>query len=214
MTVIFACTFPGGAAIAGDTLMHNPATQERVMNASKVLNISQRVSIAQAGSFNGTGEVWERLDKLQIATATPINVAAAIREYAEPIYRKKSAAEPTCMRYLVAGIETDGTRAIHWLEFDANNFGGVTGPCQIAALGTLQNVQQIANREMLASLKPHSNIVRLDEWSRRVVAVEATASPNSVGFPAVLYVMKQGGGIGKEIQANNIPDPAYEVFWP
>ena len=63
MTVIFACTFPGGAAIAADTLLHNSETGQRVMNSSKILNINQRVSIAQAGSFNETEEVWERLEQ-------------------------------------------------------------------------------------------------------------------------------------------------------
>ncbi|GAA5662181.1 hypothetical protein Brsp07_00644 [Brucella sp. NBRC 14130] len=51
MTVIFACTFPGGAAIAADTLLHNPDSMQPVMNASKILTIGQRVAIAQAGSF-------------------------------------------------------------------------------------------------------------------------------------------------------------------
>lgn len=214
MTVIFACTFPGGAAIAADTLLHDPETGQRVMNSSKILNIGQRVSIAQAGSFTGTQEVWERLEQLPSETATPATVAEVIRRYAEPIYLRKAATELTTMRYLVAGLEEDGAPAIRWLEFDMSNFGGATGPCQIAALGTLPNVQQIASAALRASLKPNSNVVRLDEWCRQVVAAEAAASPQAVGFPAVLIVMKETGGLGKTIWPNDQPESGYEVFMP
>jgi hypothetical protein len=214
MTVIFACTFPGGAAIAGDTLMHNTETNERVMNAPKVLNISQRVSVAQAGSFNGTGEVWTKLEHLPRHSATPTTIAEAIRSFATPIYQRKCGEGPAAMRYIVAGLEADGTPAIRWLEFDANNFGEVTGPCQIAALGTMSNVQEITNRALHESLKPFSNIVMLDQWCKRVVAAEATASPHAVGFPAILIVMKETTGFGKQVGPEDPPDPAYEVYWP
>lgn len=214
MTVIFACTFPGGAAIAADTLLHNPDTMQPVKNSPKVLSISPRVAIAQAGSFNGTQSIWDKLEQLPPASATPTSVADAIMEYGHPIYRRKSAIEPTMMRYLVAGLEADGVPAIRWLEFDTEKFGGVSGECQIAARGTLPNVQEIANVALRGSLKSFSNIVRLDEWCRRVVAAEATASPQAVGFPAILIMMKQTGGFGKQIGPEETPEPAYEVFWP
>lgn len=214
MTVIFACTFPGGAAIAADTLLHNPDSMQPVMNASKILTIGQRVAIAQAGSFNGTQKVWEQLEQLPPAQATPSGVVDEIRRLAEPIYRRKAAAGPASMRYLVAGLEADGSPAIRWLEFDTGNFGGVSGPCQIAALGTQPKTQEIANVALQASLKPFSNIIRLDEWCRQVVAAEAAASPRAVGFPAVLVVMKEAGGFGKTIARDEIPEAGYEVFWP
>lgn len=214
MTVIFACTFPGGAAIAADTLLHDPASMQPVMNASKVLSIGQRVAIAQAGSFNGTEEVWEQLEKFPSEQATPSGIADFILRHAEPIYRQRAANGPAVMRYLIAGLEADGMPVIRWLEFDTQNFGGVTGPGQIAALGTLPNVREVATVAMRASLKSFSNIVRLDEWCRQVVAAEAAASPQTVGFPAVLVVMKEGGGIGKVIGPDDPPEAGYEVFWP
>lgn len=118
------------------------------------------------------------------------------------------------MRYLVAGLETDGSPAIRWLEFDTRNLGGVLGPCQIAALGTQPNIQEVANVALQASLKPFSNIVRLDEWCRQVVAAEVAAFPQAVGFPAILVVMKETGGFGKTIARDEVPEAGYEVFWP
>ncbi|MCO7735803.1 hypothetical protein NJB95_04185 [Brucella intermedia] len=111
--------------------------------------------------FNGTQGVWEQLEQLPYAQAIPSAVVDEIRRLAEPIYRRKAAAGPASMRYLVAGLETDGSPAIRWLEFDTRNLGGVLGPCQIAALGTQPNIQEVANVALQASLKPFSNIVRL-----------------------------------------------------
>ncbi|WP_192250425.1 hypothetical protein [Mesorhizobium silamurunense] len=214
MTVILACTFPGGAAIAADTLLHNPDTMRPVMNSSKILTIGTRVAIAQAGSFTGTESVWEKLERLPSESATPKSVADAIMEYAHPMYLQKSATGATTLRYLVAGLEADGTPAIRWLGFDTGDFTGVTGECQVVALGTQPNVQEIAMLSLRGSLKSFSNSVRLDEWCRRVVAAEVAASPQAVGFPAILVVLKQSGGFGKQINPDDVPEPAYEVFWP
>lgn len=214
MTVILACTFPGGAAIAADTLLHNPDTMRPVMNSSKILTIGTRVAIAQAGSFTGTESVWERLERLPSESATPKSVADAIVEYAHPIYLQKRATGVTTLRYLVAGLEADGIPAIRWLGFDTENFSAVTGECQVVALGTQPNVQEIAMRSLRGSPKSFSNIVQLDEWCRRVVAAEVAASPQAVGFPAILVVLKQSGGFGKQINPEDAPEPAYEVFWP
>lgn len=213
MTVIFACTIKGGAAIGADTLLHDPETGAKVMNSSKILNIGQRVSIAQAGSFNGTEQVWESLNRMDPYTATPTIVAETIRNSGGPIYENKSNSGLTSMRYLVAGLETDGTPMIQWLEFDNDKFGGVSGPGHIAALGTQANITQIATGELENSINLASNGVRLDKWCQQIVANEAAASPQFVGFPAVLIIMKEQGGIGKTIRAHDLPEASYEVPW-
>jgi hypothetical protein len=214
MTVIFACTFINGAAIASDTLLHNPETNERVMNAPKVLNISQRVSMAQAGSFTGTQDVWRKLELIPSQTATPTTIAEAIRLFATPIYQQKCRAGGAVMRYLVAGIEADGVPSIHWLEFDRGNFGSKKGPGQIAALGTLPNVCKIATQAVFESIKPFSKTVMLDKWCEKVVCAEATATPHAVGFPAVLILMNGFSGVSKVVDLGSVQDPAYEVRWP
>ncbi len=213
MTVIFACTFPNGAAIAADTLLHDPETNERVMNAKKILNIGYSASVAQAGSFNGTEDVWKRLEEMPL-NSTPTTIAKAIHRYAAPVYRAKIASGNAVMRYLVAGLEEDGTPAIRWLEFDKDNFGGVIGPGQIAAIGTLSNTQDIAKQAIVESLKIGSNTVMLDKWCSIVVGSEAAATPQAVGFPSFIVLMKGSEGVGKMIGPDSLPEPEYEVYWP
>jgi len=159
------------------------------MNANKILNIGYSASVAQAGSFNGTEEVWKRLEEMP-RNSTPTTIAEAIHRYAAPVYSAKISSGNAVMRYLVAGLEEDGTPAIRWLEFDRDNFGGVIGPGQIVAIGTLPNTQDIAMQAIAESLKVCSNTVMLDKWCSIVVGAEAAATPQAVGFPGVIILMK------------------------
>lgn len=208
MTVIMAATFDGGVALAADTLLHHPTTMQPVMNAAKTLVIGSRVAIAQAGTFDGTAEVLDGLERMDPATATPKTVANRIRQHAGAIHAAMMArgADPI-IRYLVAGLEPDDTPVIHSVEIDVSKFNVFRGSGQVAALGVSADATSIATQAIVASLIPMSNFAKLDEWAQRVVRIEATTSPRTVGFPATLVVIRPMEIVHEQIEATSLHDP-------
>jgi 20S proteasome alpha/beta subunit len=119
MTVIMAAAFGDGIAIAADTLLHDPASKQRVMNSPKTLLVGGRVGIAQAGTFTGTQDVWRRLEWTDPSAVTPSSVADTILAAAGDIHAAKLArGEESMSVYLVAGYNPDGGQEVYAVEIN------------------------------------------------------------------------------------------------
>lgn len=214
MTVIMAAAFRDGMAIAADTLLHDPTTMVHVQSSAKTMLVGGRVGIAQAGTFNGTGIVWQELEKMDATTVTPKVVADLIFERASKIYNEKVAnGGQLAIRYLVAGYNSAGVQEIHALEIDCRARRCFAGEGRIAALGTLPNAHDIATKAVIPSLKPGSNTFKVDEWVQRIVAAEKANSPQTVGFPATLLLIKPTQVIEGQIEEGQAHDPLLEGFF-
>jgi hypothetical protein len=214
MTVIMGATFVDGVAIAADTLLHDPNTMDKVTSSAKTLSIGNRVAIAQAGEFTGTQVVWEELEKLDPATVTPEVVVDCIRRHAGAIHKERSKVGRELKTwYLVGGLGDGGTPVILCLAIHEDDVKRHDGHGQIIAIGTLPDATDRATQAVRASLKPLSNIAKLDEWVRKVVADEATASPKAVGFPATLLVVRPDALIDAQVDEAGKHDPRLEGFF-
>lgn len=214
MTVIIAASFRDGVAIAADTLLHDPLTMRRVMNSAKTMLVGGCVGIAQAGSFTGTESVWRELEKMDPKTVTPASVAELIMDSASKIHAEKiEKGEASMTRYLVAGYNADGVQEIRCVEVDIGKSHCFSGEGHIAAVGTLPNATDIATQAVRDSLKGLTNTFKIDEWVQRVVAAEAAASPEAVGFPAILLLIKPSQVIEAQIEAGKPHNPLLEGFF-
>ncbi|WP_010339390.1 hypothetical protein [Sphingobium yanoikuyae] len=215
MTVIMGATFADGVAVAADTLLHDPGTGATVMNSPKTLAIGNRVAIAQAGEFTGTQGVWEALEKLDPKTVTPQNVADCIRKHAGDIHlaRVKSGG---CLAtwYLVGGIDSSGAPVLMSISIGDEKAEVFHGPGHIVAIGTQSNATEIARDALVASLKPFSNLVKLDEWVQHVVTSEVAASPKYVGFPATLIFVRDDRLIDAQVEDGWPHNSILEGFFP
>lgn len=214
MTVIMAASFRDGIAIAADTLLHQPSTMAPVMNSAKTLLVGGRVGVAQAGTFTGTASVWDDLERMSLEEATPAAVAELIMDRASLIHAQKiTRGEASIARYLVAGYNPAGLQEIRSVEVDLSTSQCFSGEGQIAALGTLSNAATIADHAVLASLIPSTNTLKVDEWVQRIVAAEAAASPQAVGFPATLLLIRPAGVISAQIEAGSAHDPRLQGYF-
>ena len=214
MTVIMAASFRDGMAIAADTLLHDPLTMRRVMNSAKTMLVGGCVGIAQAGSFTGTESVWRELEEMDPKTVTPASVAERIMNCASKIHAEKIEKGGALMtRYLVAGYNPVGVQEIHCVDVDLGKSHCFSGEGQIAAVGTLPNATDIATQAVRDSLDGLTNTFKIDEWVQRVVAAEAVASPETVGFPATLLLIKPSQVIDAQIEDGKPHNPLLEGFF-
>ena len=191
MSVIMAAAFRDGIAIAADTLLHDPGTKKRVMNSPKTLLVGGRVGIAQAGTFTGTQEVWRSLQEMDPAAVAPSSVADTILAIAGDIHATKLAhGEDSTSVYLVAGYNPAGGQEIYAVEVDYGRIRSYRGEGQIAALGTMPNATDIATQALHDSFIGMTNTFKVDEWVHRIVEAESVASPQTVGFPATLLLIR------------------------
>ena len=211
MTVLMAASFRDGVAIAADTLLHDPSTMRCVMNSAKTMLVGGCVGIAQAGSFTGTQSVWKELEKIDPRTVTPASVADLIMGSASKIYAEKvKKGEASMTRYLVAGYNADGVQEIRSVGVDLGKSHCFSGEGHIAAVGTLPNATDIATQAVKDSLKRLTNTFKIDEWVQRVVAAEAAASPEAVGFPATLLLIKPSQVVQAQIEEGKPHNPLLE----
>ena len=215
MTVIMGASFVAGVAIAGDTLLHEPGTMSKVMNSAKTMVVANRVAIAQAGQFTGTQPVWRELEKLDPSAVTPQLVADCILAHAGAINADKVTNGGSLETwYLVGGLEQDGTPVIICMAIHRNEVQRFTGPGQIIAIGTQADATDRATVALKASLKSLSNVAELDTWVRKVVAGEAAASPQAVGFPATLVVIRRDNAIEANLDEAGVHHELLEGFFP
>lgn len=208
-------TFVGGAAIAGDSLLHNPDTMATVRNSSKTTVIGNRVAVAQAGQFTGTERVMDELEKLNPSAVTPQDVVDCIVSHAGQIHADRTKTGGSLETfYLVGGVEEDGNSVIVSIAIHQNEVKRFSGPGQMIAIGTQLLTQQRAFDAFNSSVRPGSNIVELDTWVRRVVADESTASPQTVGFPATLLVIRRENAIEAHLETTGEHDGRLAGFIP
>ncbi len=209
MTVIMAAAFSDGIAIAADTLLHNPDTGQQVMNSAKTLLVAGRVGVAQAGTFNGTEAVLDEIERMSPATVTPRSVADRILAVSREIHEAKRArGEQSSTIYLVAGYNLDGGQEIYAVEVENERILSYHGEGQIAATGTTPSAADIATQAVDDSLVEKTNIFKVDEWVHRVVAAERKASPQAVGFPATLLLIRPHQVQQAQIEESHRHDPS------
>lgn len=215
MTVIMGATFVGGVVIAADTLLHDPTTHATVMNSAKTLAVGKRMAIAQAGEFTGTVGVWDALAALDPSTASLETVVYCIRHHAGEIHAARVASGGSLeTTYLVGGLGDDGQPVLASIEIAKDEVKVFPGPGQIVAIGTQENTTDVATVALRASLKPWSNVAKLDEWVRSVVTYEATKAPKFVGFPATMVIVRRDSPIEAQVELVGLHDARLEGFFP
>ncbi|QCO04868.1 hypothetical protein [Azospirillum argentinense] len=200
MTVIFAATFSDCVAIGADTLRHNAVDLQPAGHERKIRRINSRVLAAKAGLGPLADGIWDALtthlgDDLE--RAGPSKVAAALRFLGTTYFdlgRQQAKAlgigNPGLF-LLVSGWETGDTPALHWLNFDLENFESVTGPGLCMAFGP--DVATYAEaRELLIRRSTVENghvAAQLDLWAVDVVSRCQRVARHAVSFPADLELI-------------------------
>lgn len=201
MTVIMGVTFRGGAAVAADSLRHNAMDLGNAGNADKTVTINCRTVAAKAGYGPDADGIWQTLRETSIEDVGPAEISRRLRAIGTTVYAqclqkaRALGADDPGIYLIVAGTELDGRPALHWLNFELQDFGHTNQVgCPIAFASRPEaNANAFNHAARLVRNTEAGASMQLDTWARDLVADEQKYARHAIGFPVNLRAVRADG---------------------
>jgi hypothetical protein len=219
MTVIFAGAFEDCVVVGADQLRHDHYTKEPAGFTCKVRQVNEQVWGAKGGFGPLADPIWEEL--LQIPNVESLSVdevAAYVRSRGKVIYEECLAAHvPPGVRnpglyFVFAGFNSQGQNAVHWLNFQLEDFNSAVGPGKTVAFGPDVSVHDNATDQLRSLVTPSGKylVAPLDAWAIGVTKYSRGFAPHAIGFPTDLVVIVKGRTAKRRLlQEDSGLDPAF-----
>jgi hypothetical protein len=220
MTVIMGATFRGGAAVGADSLRHNAMNLGHAGNTNKTVTLNCRTVAAKAGYGPDADGIWQTLRETDIDEIGPAEISRRLRGIGADVYARclekarALGAVDAGLYLIVAGTEKGGQPALHWLNFQLQDFGHTNEVGRALAFASRPeaNVNAWNHVARLVRNTGAGATMQLDTWARNLVIDEQKYAPHAIGFPVNLRAVRADGVLDLNVFECDPEDRAAEVY--